>query len=347
MPGPTLEANVTVDAVASASAKGRTLAKTTFKPDEKFRKEWEEILMKSQDYICDALSNLDGKKFSEDKYERKTGGWGRTRVLQEGNVFEKGGVGIAIVHGTVPASAAHAMTGLSDIEWGKNGEYKFYGAGLSMVIHTKNPFAPTSHQNYRFFQLFDGETGESISWWFGGGSDLTPSYIINEDAIHFHKTLKNVYDKYDTTWYPRFKEWADEYYVNTHRKEARGIGGTFFDRLNDREPEKLREFAAEGLKAYIDAYVPIVTKRKDTKFTEENRRFQQLRRGRYVEFNIMHDRGTKFGLQVAEPRVESILMTLPLTARWEYQPDETLGKEEKDSLEIFRNAKDWLQIKSK
>lgn len=333
--------------VATGTQEGETrswISKSQNAPDATFRKEWEEIIKKAQDYICSSLAKLDGTEFAEDCYERKTGGWGRTRVLQNGNVFEKGGIGICVVHGTVPASAAQAMTGLSNIAWGENGSYSFYGAGLSMVIHPWNPMAPTAHQNYRFFQLFDQETGESIKWWFGGGSDITPSYVIEEDAVHFHKTLKDVYDQFDTTFYPRFKKWADEYYVNTHRGEARGIGGTFFDRLDDRSPLELRKFAAAGLDAFVDAYVPVVARRKDAPFTDENKRWQQLRRGRYVEFNLVHDRGTKFGFQVAEPRVESILMTLPLTARWEYQADDTLGEKEKESLAIFKKPRDWVAI---
>ena len=219
----------------------------------------------------------------------------------------------------------------------------FFASGISSVMHPKNPMAPTVHFNYRYFETDApaGMEGAPRAWWFGGGTDLTPSYIFPEDAKHFHGLLKETCDKHDEAFFPRFKQWADDYFMIQHRGERRGIGGVFFDDMNDREPEELLAFATDMANAVVPAYVPLVDKHKDDEFTEAQKEWQQLRRGRYVEFNLVYDRGTTFGLKTGG-RIESILMSLPLTTRFEYdhQPEE--GSPEADAMDAFKNPRDWL-----
>ena len=284
-----------------------------------------------QDEICTAMAQVDGSSFREDSWERPGGGGGRSRVLQEGNAFEKAGVNVSVVHGTLSPQAAAQMGGGREIE-----DLSFFATGVSLVLHPHNPFAPTVHANYRYF-----ERGEGEAWWFGGGADLTPSYLFEEDARHFHETLKDACDPHGAELYPRFKRWCDEYFRITHRGESRGIGGIFFDNLTELGLEGGFAFVSDCAHAFVPAYRPIVERRKDAPYTDDHKRWQQLRRGRYVEFNLVYDRGTKFGLQT-DGRIESILMSLPLTARWEYDHQPEPGTEEAELLDVLKTPRKWV-----
>ena len=299
------------------------------------RKEMTELVFGVQDDITGALAELDGGEFREDEWERPGGGGGRSRVLQEGNVFEKAGVGVSVVEGELSEQAARQMGGGAHIE-----DLSFWATGVSLVIHPKNPMAPTVHANYRYFERGDGS--EPGSWWFGGGSDLTPAYLFDEDAEHFHQVHKQACDKHNSEFYPRFKDWCDEYFYIEHREEARGVGGIFFDNLHEEgTTEELFSFVSECARSFLPAYMPIIERRKDMAFDEQQRQWQQMRRGRYVEFNLVYDRGTKFGLRT-KGRIESILMSLPLTARWEYDPAVDEGSEEARLVEVLKNPRDWV-----
>jgi len=293
-----------------------------------------ELVHELQDEICDAIAAADGTAFRQDEWERPGGGGGRSRVLQDGVVFEKAGVNVSVVMGELSPQAAKSMGGGQDIE-----DLSFFATGVSLVLHPRNPMAPTVHANYRYFERGDGS--EPGSWWFGGGADLTPSYLFEEDAVHFHQTHKDACDEHDPEFYPRFKRWCDEYFHIKHRKEARGIGGIFFDNLNDRSPEECLAFAASCGHAFVPAYVPILERRKDLPFTDAHKQWQQLRRGRYVEFNLVWDRGTKFGLNT-DGRIESILMSLPLTARWQYEHHPEPDTPEGEMLAVLREPRDWV-----
>jgi coproporphyrinogen III oxidase len=302
-----------------------------------------ELVYGVQDEITQALSELDGSEFREDTWERPGGGGGRSRVLQEGNVFEKAGVGVSLVEGELSEQAASQMGGGTHVE-----DLSFWAAGISLVFHPRNPMAPTVHANYRYFERGDGS--EPGSWWFGGGSDLTPAYLFEEDAEHFHRVHKEACDRHDPDFYPRFKKWCDEYFYIEHREEGRGVGGIFFDNLHEpiggdeadesSTTEELFGFVSECAHSFLPAYMPIIERRKDMAFTEAQREWQQMRRGRYVEFNLVYDRGTKFGLRT-KGRIESILMSLPLTARWEYDPEVEAGSEEARLVEVLKEPKDW------
>lgn len=368
---------------------------------KEFRQQWIEFIYNLQDKICKALEDVDGKaKFSEDEWQRAEdkGGGGLTKVIQNGNVFEKGGVNTSVVYGHV----TEKMRKVLQIE---NSEKTstWFAAGISSVIHPANPFVPTIHFNYRMFELYD-EDGMLQDRWFGGGTDLTPYYLFDEDAIHFHSTYKNACDKFDEKLYPLFKHNCDEYFVNTHRNnERRGIGGIFYDSPHPNLPpkgegthsqslliqpvskdstiQKIEEqslingevnnnnsasqqseasamvaspfggspkgagfwfsFAQACGNAFIDAYIPIVEKRKDTVYNEQHKFWQEIRRGRYVEFNLIHDRGTLFGLKTSG-RTESILMSLPPTVRFEYNYQPEKGSEEDRLLQVCLQPKDWV-----
>ena len=265
-----------------------------------------------QDNICAALEKIDGKAtFQEDAWQRDGGGGGKSRIIRGGNVFEKGGVNTSVVHGQLPLTMAQHF-GVK--------ESQFFACGISLVIHPLNPMIPTVHANYRYFELY-GENGEKIDAWFGGGADLTPYYLWEEDGVHFHKTHKEACDPFGLDIYPKLKQQCDEYFINKHRdNEARGIGGIFFDYMRptvEMSENQVFVFSKSCGQAFLKAYLPIVEKRKDEPFTEENQLWQGVRRGRYVEFNLIHDRGTLFGLRT-NGRIESILMSLPAIARWEY-----------------------------
>jgi coproporphyrinogen III oxidase len=303
----------------------------------------EEFIKEQQKEIVRELEKVDGKKFRVDTWTRENGGGGISSVLQDGNVFEKAGVNISIVYGTLPRPAIEKMrVNHKAIDPAVN-SLDFFAAGLSMVLHPVNPMAPTVHLNCRYFET-ENPDGTSNAWWFGGGTDLTPSYLFDEDAIHFHKTIKEACDKHDKAYYPRFKKWCDNYFVNKHRSESRGIGGIFFDDLDDQEKdqENTFAFAQSSLKAFLPSYIPIIMKRKDMPYTEKEKEWQQIRRGRYVEFNLVHDRGTAFGLNTPSARVESILMSLPLTAQWRYMYEPEKGSREQRLVDILRQPKEWV-----
>ena len=297
---------------------------------------WIQYIHRLQDTICAALEAVDGSaKFIEDKWERPEGGGGKTRVIANGNVFEKGGVNTSVVFGDV----SEPMRQQLKIEGSK-----WFACGLSLVIHPLNPFVPTVHCNYRMFELYD-EAGELTDRWFGGGTDLTPYYLIEEDARHFHTVYKNVCDRFDPAFYARFKETCDNYFVNTHRNhERRGIGGIFYDYQRPNETRDVNfwmDFGKACGDAFIEAYIPLVEKRKLQPFTERHKHWQEIRRGRYVEFNLVHDRGTLFGLKT-NGRIESILMSLPPTVRFEYDYKPEKGSEEERLLEVCLRPREWI-----
>lgn len=295
------------------------------------------IVRNAQDTICAGLAELDGGEFREDSWTRPEGGGGRSRVLQDGEFFEKAGVNVSTVEGKMPPAALAAARDRGVAVQGD--EVRFFATGVSLVLHPHNPFAPTVHANYRYFEL-DGE-GDSAAWWFGGGADLTPAYLFEDDAKHFHQTLKDACDRHDTGYYPRFKSWCDRYFHIAHRGETRGVGGIFFDDLDDRPAEDLARFIEDCSASFLPAVLPIYQRRRGTPFTENHKAWQQIRRGRYVEFNLVYDRGTLFGLRT-NGRIESILMSLPLTARWEYDHHPEVGTEEARLLAVLREPRDWV-----
>ncbi len=300
------------------------------------REKMERMVRSVQDQICNAVAEVDGTSFREESWEREGGGGGTSRVLQDGNVFEKAGVNVSVVYGTLSQEAASKMGGGKSLG---DADLDFFATGVSVVIHPRNPMAPTAHCNYRYFERGDGS--KDGSWWFGGGADLTPSYLFEEDARHFHRVHKEACDRHDPEFYPRFKKWCDEYFYIPHREECRGVGGIFFDDLHDRDPGTLFAFSKECAEAFVPAYVPLVEKRKDAEYTEAQERWRMLRRGRYVEFNLVYDRGTTFGLRTGG-RIESILMSLPLHARWEYDVQPEPGSEEAKIAEVLKNPRDWI-----
>jgi coproporphyrinogen III oxidase len=297
----------------------------------------EEMVRSTQASICAALEPLDTRRFQEDAWEHAEGGGGQSRVLQDGTAFEKAGVNVAALAGTLSEAAIAAMLPKSSLSADTSDARarRFRAVGLSVVIHPRNPWAPTVHCNYRYFELADGR------WWFGGGSDLTPIYLFEEDAHHFHATLRAACDRHDAAYYPRFKKWCDEYFTIPHRGEARGVGGIFFDHLRDDDPEPLFAFVGDCAAALVPAYLPLLERRLPMPWGERETRWQGLRRGRYVEFNLMYDRGTSFGLRTGG-RVESILMSLPLQARWEYAQEPEPGSPEAATLAALRAPREWV-----
>lgn len=288
-----------------------------------------------QDTIVAKLEEVDGKaKFQEDIWKRPEGGGGRTRVIENGNVFEKGGVNISGVHGELPKSM-QAYFGVADAD--------FFACGLSLVLHPKNPMVPTVHANWRYFEMYDKQ-GNIVDQWFGGGQDLTPYYLFEEDAIHFHSVCKKACDKHNSEFHSKYKKRCDEYFWNAHRNEARGLGGLFFDYCKATDEMQMKDwynFVSEVGNSFLASYIPIVLKRKYIDFTPLQRDWQEIRRGRYVEFNLVHDKGTLFGLKT-NGRIESILMSLPPHVQWRYdhQPEE--GSEEAKMLAILKTPKDWV-----
>uniref|UniRef100_A0A1D1XG35 Oxygen-dependent coproporphyrinogen-III oxidase, chloroplastic n=1 Tax=Anthurium amnicola TaxID=1678845 RepID=A0A1D1XG35_9ARAE len=308
------------------------------------RARFEKMIREAQDEVCAAIEAADGGGvFKEDVWSRPGGGGGISRVLQDGAVWEKAGVNVSVVYGVMPPEAYRAAKGDAGNFGAKAGPVPFFAAGISSVLHPNNPFAPTLHFNYRYFETDAPKDvpGAPRQWWFGGGTDFTPAYILEEDVKHFHMVQKQACDKFDRSFYPRFKKWCDDYFLITHRGERRGLGGIFFDDLNDYDQEMLLAFSTECAKSVIPAYIPVIERRKNTPFTDKHKAWQQLRRGRYVEFNLVYDRGTTFGLKTGG-RIESILVSLPLTARWEYdhQPEE--GSEEWKLLDACINPREWI-----
>ncbi|XP_040082145.1 oxygen-dependent coproporphyrinogen-III oxidase, mitochondrial [Oryx dammah] len=310
------------------------------RPDD-MKTKMELLILETQAQVCQALAQVDGgARFSVDRWERKEGGGGISCVLQDGHVFEKAGVSISVVHGNLSEEAAKQMRSRGKLLKTKDGKLPFSAMGVSSVIHPKNPHAPTIHFNYRYFEVEEAD-GNTL-WWFGGGCDLTPTYLNQEDAVHFHRTLKEACDQHGPDLYPRFKKWCDDYFFIAHRGERRGIGGIFFDDLDSPSKEEVFRFVQSCTQAIIPSYVPLVKKHCNDSFTPQEKLWQQLRRGRYVEFNLLYDRGTKFGLFTPGSRIESILMSLPLTARWEYMHSPSENSKEAEILEVLRHPRDWV-----
>lgn len=340
------------------------------------RKRVEEYILTLQDQIVSAFETLDPNSppFKHDSWVRAQGGSGKSCVFgmpdnaEAQSVLEKAGVNISIVHGTLPPAAIKQMRAdhkSMPLPEDLPGGLPFFAAGISLVVHPRNPHAPTVHANYRYFEITEPDSPKLVAWWFGGGADLTPSYLYEEDAVHFHSTLQKACQPHGSLLYPHFKKWCDEYFYIAHRCETRGVGGIFFDDLNEGSNLRLpapserggdgpmrpqtREQIFEMIKslgdAFVPSYIPILQRRYSIPYTPEQRRWQLLRRGRYVEFNLVYDRGTKFGLMTPGARVESILMSLPETARWEYQSE--LGQDEESEegklLKVLKNPKEWVE----
>lgn len=293
-----------------------------------------QYLLELQDRICSALeANDDKANFSEESWSRDEGGGGRSRVIEGGAVFEKAGINFSDVQGTqLPASATATRPHLENAA--------FRAMGVSLVCHPQNPHVPTTHMNVRFFYA-EPKDGDSV-WWFGGGFDLTPYYGVKEDAIYWHQTAKAACDPFGAPLYPRFKKQCDEYFYLPHRKEARGIGGLFFDDFNELGFEDSFALTRSVGDHFLKGYQPIVERRKASPFNDRERQFQLYRRGRYVEFNLLYDRGTLFGLQ-SEGRTESILMSLPPLVRWDYNRQPEPGSPEAELYEIFLKPQDWAK----
>jgi len=293
----------------------------------------EEYLRNLQLDICSSLEEVDGKEeFRKDQWDRPGGGGGISRVLVGGDVFEQAGVGFSHVFGSeMPPSATKSRPELA----GKG----FQAMGVSLVLHPRNPYVPTTHANFRFFTT-DSDDGDSV-WWFGGGFDLTPFYPFHEDVVHWHTTAREACDPFGVDVYPEYKKWCDEYFFLKHRDETRGVGGLFFDDLNEPDFAKAFELTRSVGDRFLPAYLPIVRKRKDREYGEREREFQLYRRGRYVEFNLIYDRGTLFGLQ-SGGRTESILMSLPPQVRWEYNWHPEAGSPEADLYDNYLRPRDWL-----
>jgi len=290
-----------------------------------------------QDEICRALESVDGKaSFEEELWEREGGGGGRTRVIQNGNIFEKGGVNFSAVEGRIPDSIKKAL---------KVEQEDFFATGVSIVIHPNHPLVPIIHMNIRYFELPSSfNPGQQPVRWFGGGIDLTPHYVFEDDARFFHTHLKSVCDKFNHDFYHRFKSWADDYFFIKHRNETRGIGGIFYDRLTATDEltwETIFEFSKALGRSFIPVYSELVTRNRSKKFTEEQQLWQYQRRSRYAEFNLVYDAGTKFGLET-NGRIESILMSLPPTAKWIYNYQPQPGSEEENTLSLLKKGINWV-----
>jgi coproporphyrinogen III oxidase len=288
-----------------------------------------------QEKITTALEEVDGKaKFQEDLWKRSEGGGGRTRIIENGDIFEKGGVNISAVHGELPSALRQQF----NVDQGD-----FFACGLSLVLHPKNPMIPTVHANWRYFEMYDGQ-GNIVTQWFGGGQDLTPYYLFEEDAIHFHSVCKGACHKHHPDFYPKFKKTCDTYFYNAHRKEARGIGGLFFDYLKETKEFSIQDrfdFVTEIGNSFLESYIPIVQRRRNLSYTQKQKDWQEIRRGRYVEFNLVHDRGTLFGLKT-NGRIESILMSLPPTVQWKYNHRPEVGSEEEKLVKVLAQPKEWV-----
>lgn len=314
------------------------------------------MILRMQAEVCERLQSLEKEtKFKIDRWIRPEslpcqckdfcsctlhlqGGGGITCIIQDGQVFEKAGVNISVVHGVLPPQAVQQMRTrgkkLSD------GKLKFFAAGISSVIHARNPFVPSLHFNYRYFEVED-ENGKK-EWWFGGGTDLTPSFLDERDVKHFHKSLKKTCDRFDGGYYPKFKKWCDDYFYINHRGERRGVGGIFFDDLDTPSQQDAFRFVTACAEAVLPSYMTIVERHKDDGYSYADRQWQLLRRGRYVEFNLIYDRGTKFGLFTPGARYESILMSLPLHAKWEYCHEPEPGSLAEKLLEVLKNPQEWV-----
>jgi coproporphyrinogen III oxidase len=293
-----------------------------------------QYIQQLQDTITTKLEEVDGSAFfEEDLWERKEGGGGRTRVIQNGSVCEKGGVNISAVHGNLP----EAMQNYFNVQ-----DCDFFACGISLVLHPKNPMVPTVHANFRYFEMYN-RNGKIVDQWFGGGQDLTPYYLFEEDVKHFHEVSKNACDPFGENLYSDYKANCDRYFWNSHRAEARGVGGLFFDYLKPtsmRSLEEIFDFVTNVGDSFLEAYVPIVERTKGIDYSKEQRNWQEIRRGRYVEFNLVHDKGTLFGLKT-NGRIESILMSLPPHVQWQYNQHPEPGSDEEKLLEVLKEPKQW------
>ena len=289
-----------------------------------------------QDEICAALELTDGKAhFEEELWEREGGGGGRTRIIQNGNIFEKGGVNFSAVHGTLP----HTMKKALNVE-----QDDFFATGVSIVIHPNHPMVPIIHMNIRYFEMPSSFDSDQPVRWFGGGIDLTPHYVIEEDARFFHGYLKSVCDQFYHDFYHRFKLWADDYFFIKHRNETRGIGGIFYDRLTANEElnwGQVFEFSKAIGRSFVPIYTELVKRNKNKDFNEDQQAWQYQRRSRYTEFNLVYDAGTRFGLET-NGRIESILMSLPPTAKWVYNYHPVPGSEEEKTLSLLKKGINWI-----
>ena len=294
-----------------------------------------QYILELQDAITAKLEEIDGQaQFKEDLWERVEGGGGRTRVIENGAVFEKGGVNISAVHGALPKSMQQYFA---------VGDVDFFACGLSLVLHPENPMVPTVHANWRYFEMYDKDQN-IVDQWFGGGLDLTPYYLFDEDARHFHKICKEVCDSHDPAFYEDYKAKCDSYFRNTHRDEGRGVGGLFFDYLKanqDKSIEDWYRFVTDCGNSFLEAYVPIVEKRKSLKYSEDQKNWQEIRRGRYVEFNLVHDKGTLFGLK-SNGRIESILMSLHPRVQWRYDFVPDAGSDEEKLVDVLKTPREWV-----
>jgi coproporphyrinogen III oxidase len=329
-----------VSAIGSTMAEPITPVERLLTTPNKMTTKMELFILDMQAKICHALEEVGQDKFRVDRWLREDGGGGGiTCIIQDGDVFEKAGVNISVVHGELGAAAVKAMK--SRHKEIAEGNVTFFAAGISSVIHPRNPNVPTVHFNYRYFEVVDND-GKKTSW-FGGGTDLTPYILFEDDVIHFHKTLKDACDKHDSSYYLRFKQWCDKYFYIDHRDECRGVGGIFFDDLESAtDGEDMFAFIKTCAESVLPSYLPLVKKHKDDGYSYDDRQWQLIRRGRYVEFNVMYDRGTKFGLLTPNARIESILMSLPLYAKWVYDFKPEAGTREAKLTEILKNPKDWI-----
>eukprot|EP00450_Noctiluca_scintillans_P014917 CAMPEP_0194530262 /NCGR_PEP_ID=MMETSP0253-20130528/67156_1 /TAXON_ID=2966 /ORGANISM="Noctiluca scintillans" /LENGTH=364 /DNA_ID=CAMNT_0039375471 /DNA_START=258 /DNA_END=1349 /DNA_ORIENTATION=+ len=335
-------------ATCTATERGtRTLTRSKslcmeYEPQDSIRRRFEALAAEAQRSICEKIAAHDGKAtFLREEYTRDSGGGGVSCVLTNGDVFEKAGVNLSVVYGEMPQEALRAATerGADRVGDLKPGEkVPFFACGISSVMHPKNPHSPTIHFNYRYFETDGGV------WWFGGGSDITPSYLDVDDIKHFHGTYKKVCDAHDPAWYPRMKEEADKYFYIKHRGETRGLGGIFFDDFNSQTPDEHLAFTKECLDAVTESYIPVLQKHRSQPYSVREKEWQQIRRGRYVEFNLVYDRGTIFGLKMLPTgvgRIESILMSLPETARWQYCHEPEEGGPEEEITKAFRTPREW------
>lgn len=303
-----------------------------------FREEVAEAYRIIQDEICRGLEEADGKgTFSEELWDREEGGGGRSRVMENGNVIEKGGVNFSAVHGKLPSSLKKAFDVNAD---------EFFATGVSIVIHPDHPWIPVIHMNIRYFEMpGSGSSPDKDIRWFGGGIDVTPHYIIAEDARFFHNKMKNICDHFNPEFYPRFKSWADDYFFIKHRNETRGIGGIFYDRLTPKTAgigwPQILEFSKSVGRSFLPVYTELITRNKNKIFTPQNKEWQNLRRSRYAEFNLVYDAGTKFGLET-NGRIESILMSLPPQANWKYNFTPVIGSEEENTQKLLKKGISWI-----
>ena len=298
------------------------------------KEQFQNYIQKLQLLIASELEKVDGKsKFSNIKWKREGGGGGVTKIIENGDVFEKGGVNISNVFGELPKTMKDYL----------NTKHSFFSAcGLSLVIHPKSPLIPTVHSNLRYFELYN-KSKTIVDQWFGGGIDLTPYYIDNFDITHFHKVCKISCDEHDKNYYRVFKKNCDKYFWNKHRDEARGVGGIFFDYLkpNDKSVKELYKFVTTVGNNFLNSYLPIVKKNKKIIYSDKQKKWQEVRRGRYVEFNLLHDKGTQFGIKT-NGRIESIFMSLPPTVRWEYDFQPTKNSSESELVDILKKPKKWI-----